>query len=56
VKEARYDRYHLVKSFAATLVQHCEGAKPALRATLDWRAGDRARRPPWMPGRVVTRR
>lgn len=56
VSEARYYRDHFVKSFAATLVQHCERAKPALRATLDWRAGDRARRPPWMPGRVVTRR
>jgi hypothetical protein len=56
VKEARYDRYRLVRSFAATLVQHCEGATPALHATLDWRAGDHARRPSWMPGRIVTRR
>jgi Fibronectin type III domain len=43
-----------MRSFGATFVQHCEGGTPALRGTVEFRAGDTTPPPDWLIGRVPT--
>ncbi|MFL5780810.1 MAG: hypothetical protein ACJ760_05830 [Thermoleophilaceae bacterium] len=50
VADARYDAHGAMQHFGVRFVQHCEGAKPALRGEFDWRAGDHTKSPPWMSG------
>lgn len=39
-----------VRSFSVSVLQHCNGATPALHGTLDFRAGDTTPLAPWMGG------
>ncbi len=42
-----------IRSFGASFEQHCEGQTPALRGTMEYRAGDTTPPAPWMvPGSV----
>jgi hypothetical protein len=50
VTDASFKEYGIVRSFAATFEQHCEGAAPALRGTFSYRVGDDAKPAPWMAG------
>jgi hypothetical protein len=47
VDEARYSTEGELLSFSARFEQHCEGAAPALRGTLEYRAGNTTPPPPW---------
>jgi hypothetical protein len=48
VTEARFEPSGALHSFNVRFEQHCEGADPALRGEFSYRAGDRAKPPPWM--------
>lgn len=50
IEQIRFDRRgdRLLRNFAASFVQHCEGGEPALRGRIDFRAGDRTKPAPWM--------
>lgn len=51
VDEARFDENSELLSLSLTYEQHCEGGTPALRGTIEWRAGDTTPPPPWLsPG------
>ena len=48
VGEIAYDAVGPIARFGATFEQHCEGAAPALRGELSFRAGDTTPLAPWM--------
>ena len=51
VREATYNRYDEVQSFAVDFVQYCDGdPSNEWRGSLDYRSGDTAARPPWITG------
>ena len=54
INEAQYRDDGYLRTLDVSFEQHCEGATPALRGRLQWRAGDTTPLPPWMPGESGT--
>jgi hypothetical protein len=50
IKEATFDSSGRLRTLDVTFEQHCEGAAPAFRGELDYRAGDNTPLAPWMGG------
>jgi Ca2+-binding RTX toxin-like protein len=54
VNEITVDASDELQALSLTYVQHCEGGAPALRGTVEWRAGDTTGDPLWLGGSTPT--